>query len=293
MTSTEDQLRDALALLEQRAPHMSPSTSFTEPTRTWLSRRRWVLPLASAAAVIVVLALAVALSRMTSHHSPAGNQKSTATANPDATTCLQNPAYRQGADTTLVPGRPSTLTICQYPKGPKPAAMTTTDTGALVEALNALPATPMPVHAGCHPRYPGALPARGTYELHFRYDAGPDVLVNVLPECRPSINNTTSLEADDPATVLAVLNHLTGPRLAWARACVPRSSGSLTLAFDGLTVAAARARAHREGEVMDFLAADESCDIGRIPITAGHTYVHAAIANGRVVFARVSKTHSR
>jgi hypothetical protein len=43
---------------------------------------------------------------------------------------------------------------------------------------------------------------------------------------------------------------------------------------------------------MDFLAADRGCDVGRIPITAGSTYIHAAIAKGRVVFARMSKPHS-
>jgi hypothetical protein len=43
---------------------------------------------------------------------------------------------------------------------------------------------------------------------------------------------------------------------------------------------------------MDFLAADGSCDIGTIPIAAGPMYVHAATANDRVTFARVSKAHS-
>jgi hypothetical protein len=81
--------------------------------------------------------------------------------------------------------------------------------------------------------------------------------------------------------------------LAWAMACVPQSFGPVTRAFDGLTVAAARAQARHDGEVMDFLAADGSCDIGRIPITAGPTYVHAAIAKGRVVFARVAKLRPR
>ena len=84
----------------------------------------------------------------------------------------------------------------------------------------------------------------------------------------------------------------TSSDLAWARTCVPGTFGPVTHQFDGLTVAAARARASRHGEAMDFLAADGGCDVGRIPITAGPTYVHAAIANGRVVFARMSKAHS-
>jgi hypothetical protein len=80
--------------------------------------------------------------------------------------------------------------------------------------------------------------------------------------------------------------------LAWARTCVPPLYGPVTHDFDGLSVRAARAHAHGVGMTMDFLAADGSCDIGQIPITAGHTYVNAAIANGRIVFARVSEPHT-
>jgi hypothetical protein len=85
----------------------------------------------------------------------------------------------------------------------------------------------------------------------------------------------------------------TSSDLAWARTCVLETYGPVTHQFDGLTIAAARARAGRANEVMDFLAADGGCDVGRIAITAGRTYVHAAIANGRVVLARISKPHSR
>jgi hypothetical protein len=79
---------------------------------------------------------------------------------------------------------------------------------------------------------------------------------------------------------------------AWARICVPASLGPVTHSFDGLTVHAVLGRAQRTGVTMDFLAADGRCDIRRIPINAGPTYVHAAIANGRVVFARVSTAES-
>jgi hypothetical protein len=84
----------------------------------------------------------------------------------------------------------------------------------------------------------------------------------------------------------------TSSDLAWARTCVPRTYGPVTHPFDGMTVATARARAGRHGEAMDFLAADGGCDVGRIPITAGPTYVHAAIAKGRVAFARMSTPHN-
>lgn len=79
--------------------------------------------------------------------------------------------------------------------------------------------------------------------------------------------------------------------LVWARICIPGRFGPSTRMFDGLTVAAARSRARQQAEVVDFLAADGSCDIGNIPITAGHVYVRAAIAHGRVLFARISKPH--
>lgn len=222
MTNRDDQLRDALVLLEHRAPHMSASTLLTVPTRTRLTPRRWALPLASAAAVIVGVAVVATLSRTSSPHSAANHQKpsATSTANADTTTCLQTPAHRQGAENTLVPGTPNSVTICQYPTGPEPAATTTTNIGALVAALKALPTSPMPRPAGCRPRYPGALPARGTYELHFHYSTGPDVVVNVLPECSPSVNNSTSLQAENAATVVTVLQQIVPRRNSQYKALV-------------------------------------------------------------------------
>jgi hypothetical protein len=71
-----------------------------------------------------------------------------------------------------------------------------------------------------------------------------------------------------------------------------RHFGPVTHAFDVWTVNGSRVRARDEGMPMDFLAADGSCDIGTIPITAGPMYVHAATANDRLTFARVSKAHS-
>jgi hypothetical protein len=214
MTNTEDQLRDALALLEQRAADMSPATFLIESAGTRRTARRWLLPLASAAAVFVLVAAVVVLSHTASPHSPATIQAPTATttANPATTTCLQTAAYRQGSDSTLVPGSPSSLTICQYANGPTPTITTTTDTGALVAALRALSTNAVPTQPGCRSRYPGALPARGTYELLFHYPAGPDVVVNVLPECRPSINNSTSLQVDDAATIVTILQRLVPPQ---------------------------------------------------------------------------------
>jgi ABC-type glucose/galactose transport system permease subunit len=75
---------------------------------------------------------------------------------------------------------------------------------------------------------------------------------------------------------------------AWAQNCVPRSLGPEFHAFDGLTLKQARIQARTRGLTLDYLGADGGCDIGRISITGGHTYVHAAIAGGRIVFARKS-----
>ena len=292
MTSTTDELREALLLLEQRAPQMPPPAQFPARATATDRPRRWLLPLASGLIVCLIVTMVVVLIPLGTDH-PAGIHTApmATTSSSTATSCLQRAAYRPGADSTLVPGTPNALTICQYPAGtPQPTITTTSDTGAIVSALNALPTSPLAFDNGCRARFRGAMPARGTYELHFHYSSGPDVVVNVLPECRPSVNNSTSLQADGPTTVLALLSSMIDARLGWARACVPSTLGPVTLAFDGLTVAAARARAAHIGEVMDFLAADGSCDIGRIPITAGHTYIHAATADGRVVFARISGT---
>ena len=115
--------------------------------------------------------------------------------------------YRPGADTTLVPGKPIGLTICQHLGSARhPTVTQVGDPSAIVAALDAL--TTKPMSNGCHARFPGALPALGTYELDFRYATGPDVVVNVLPQCRPSVNNGTGLEADDAPALVAMLKHV-------------------------------------------------------------------------------------
>jgi heat shock protein HslJ len=106
------------------------------------------------------------------------------------------------------------------------------------------------------------------------------------------LSGTTTWEIRDDQLTLskdgaaAVFQRSNAP--GWARVCIPPRLGRVTHNFDGLTVPAAQARARQEGAVMHFMAADGSCDIGSIPITAGHIYVHAALAGGRVVFARIS-----
>lgn len=241
MTSIDEELRAALTLLEQRAPDLSPDSVLTLQTehRRRRPQRRLAPVLAAAAMLVVVAAVAiVAATRQSGHRTPAADQSSSATrrAYPTATTCLETARPRPGLKTTLVPGSPTAVTICQYPGG-HPSSWVTTDIGSLVAALNALPTRPTTPDDGCEAKYPGALPARGTYELHFHYATGPDVVVNVLPECRPSVDNSTSLAATDAASVVTVLQQLAPARLnvqykmlAVSTGCMPmscRSPGAL------------------------------------------------------------------
>jgi hypothetical protein len=99
------------------------------------------------------------------------------------------------------------LSICQYlGRARRPTVTQVSDPRAIVAALDALPTKP--ISSSCRPRFPGALPAQGTYELDFRYATGPHVVVNVLPQCRPSVNNGTSLEADDATAVVGLLKRV-------------------------------------------------------------------------------------
>jgi hypothetical protein len=201
MTDTEQDLRDALALLEQRAPKVG-AVSIATGARVAHDARRWVLPLAAAMTVCLVV---VAIAVFTRHHSHAST--SAIAPSPAPTTCVESAAYRAGADTTLVPDKPVGLTICQYlGRARRPTVTQVGDPSAIVAALDALPTEPM--SNGCRARFPGALPALGTYELDFRYTTGPDIVVNVLPQCRPSVNNSTGLEADDATAVVALLKRV-------------------------------------------------------------------------------------
>lgn len=151
--------------------------------------------------------LTVTSSRWTlTFHIVPASSTSTPTSTPTPTLsapdsyCLHTPPPRTGTDTSLVPATPTALTI--YPNGPTRPAKTITDISALVQALDALPTNP--AANGCQARGASALPAVGTYELHFHYLSGPDVLVNVLPQCRPSINNRR-LQADSSTTVIPLI----------------------------------------------------------------------------------------
>ena len=110
MNNTEQDLRDALALLEQRAPGVE-AVSIATGARAGRDSRRWVLPLAAALAVCLV---AVAVVVFTRHHSNARTSAITPPSPQGPSTCVETAPHRPGADTTLIPGKPVALTICQY-----------------------------------------------------------------------------------------------------------------------------------------------------------------------------------
>jgi hypothetical protein len=177
------------------------------PTRRSSGRPRMLF--AAAATIIAVSAIALSVYGLRgggNHPNPAGGNAKASTGTPGATLatpasyCLHTPPTHAGTDARLVPATPYAVTICA--NVPAEPAKTVTDITDLVHALDALPTSP--AGNGCQARGPNALPAVGTFELHFHYQSGPDVLVNVLPQCRPSINNHR-LQADSSTTVVPLI----------------------------------------------------------------------------------------
>jgi hypothetical protein len=165
---------------------------------------------ATTATIVAVFAIGLgvyALRGGGTHPNPAGGNANTSTATPTVTLappasyCLQHiTSTRTGTDARLVPATPYAVTICA--NVPARPAKTVTDITDLVHALDALPTSP--AGNGCQARGPRALPAVGTFELHFHYQTGRDVLVNVIPQCQPSINNQR-LQADSSTTIVPLI----------------------------------------------------------------------------------------
>lgn len=111
--------------------------------------------------------------------------------------CLDTPSLRAGTDTAMVPPTPTSVTICPF--GPTQTPQAVTDIAELVHALDALPTSPVSNRCRVHGPHSlveqaptgGGVPPAGEYELHFHYQAGPDVLINLYSPCasRPRINN--------------------------------------------------------------------------------------------------------
>jgi hypothetical protein len=198
-TVTEDSLRYSDLRLASDARGRRIGRAAKDGARFW-----WMVS-AAAVATVAVATAAFALGDETHHATGAGGgppsvpaQSNTLRA-PNAY-CQQTPTSRSGTATTMVPEQPTSVTICTHV--PQRPAKTITNISGLVRALDALPTTP--ISNGCQARSPSAPPAAGTYELHFHYPSGPDVLVNVLPRCRPSINNL-QLQAESSTTLVPLI----------------------------------------------------------------------------------------
>jgi hypothetical protein len=116
--------------------------------------------------------------------------------------CQSSGFGRLGQDTELVPGTPTGVRICHgaIDHG------SSYDPAPLARALDQLPSTPS-THS-CISTGPGAsgvIPQ--PYTLDFSYPTGPDVRVDILPICRPSVDND-SLASGDSSTIMALLRDL-------------------------------------------------------------------------------------
>lgn len=208
------------------------------PARPWLAeettrRRLRHRGLAVAAVIVLVLVLGAVmtvvagrsakhpLSRAKDATIGADRAVQRARANPLRTACATIPtSTRVGTDQQLVPDGAADVTLCRNQPSGGVTSTVTSNIAGLTSALDMLiNLTPNP--AGCTKRSATSLPARGTWELHFHYPSGPDVLVNVLPECRPSLNNTV-LAADSPTTIIPLLRSLTGQAVT-SRAVVAKA----------------------------------------------------------------------
>ena len=104
---------------------------------------------------------------------------------------------RLGQEAALVPGQPSSVTVCADPAVAGQPIAITTGLSSLIRALNALPTARFTGTGGI----PG--PA-ASYLLTFGYPAGPPVSVQIRSGSTPPIENG-SLQAEDPGHTVATL----------------------------------------------------------------------------------------
>lgn len=115
-----------------------------------------------------------------------------------ATYCLDTPPLRAGTGTSMVPGTPTGVTICPFGR-----IKTVTDVAELVHAIDALPTSP--ISKRCEVHGLNADPPGARYELHFHYQSGPDVLVNVWTQCASYGINNVRLQAVSPRTIIRLI----------------------------------------------------------------------------------------
>ena len=111
---------------------------------------------------------------------------------------------RLGQQDRMVPDHPVSVSVCEVSAadGGKATQRTgTTGVGSLASAFGALRASAW--HYQCKP---DGQPLTD-YSLLFGYAEGPPVIVSVVTNCAPAINNG-SLQANDPTTVLPLIQKL-------------------------------------------------------------------------------------
>jgi hypothetical protein len=266
-TVTDDNLRysDLRPVSTARRTRFDPAA---KPPRFW-----WTVTATALATVAVAIGASVLIGETHQGAAPGRDISpaapvQTRTLKAPSAYCLHTPTPRAGTATKMVPARPTSVTICTHV--PQRPATTITNVSGLVAALDALPT--QPISGGCQARSPSALPAVGTYELHFHYASGPDVLVNVLPHCRPSMNNL-ELQTASSTTVVPLIEQA----IASSGTTAPSSSCEGTGFHIGLVKdsggAASPVQAAKDfnarGGVPGFTAADDATWHVTGPVNSG------------------------
>jgi hypothetical protein len=121
---------------------------------------------------------------------------------PSAPTCSSRFAGRLGDDVRMVPGHPVSVTVCWPDSDGTQRTVTSSNTAALISALNRLPTKPYfdrPCSADAD--QPPSI------ALNFHYESGPDVHVEVRLACQQGVVNEL-LESDDPVGIVPLIDIL-------------------------------------------------------------------------------------
>lgn len=121
--------------------------------------------------------------------------------------CKRSGFGRLGQQSSMVPGHPISVSVCEVGAAGGKATQRTETSGVerFTSALGALRTSPD--GGACTP---GRQPFT-EYILLFGYAEGPPVNVDVVPSCRPAIHNG-NLQANDPTTVVPLIQELLHPR---------------------------------------------------------------------------------
>ena len=122
--------------------------------------------------------------------------------------CKRSGFGRLGQQSSMVPGHPVSVSVCELSATDGGKATQRTETSGVERFTNALGALKTSPDGGaCKPN---GQPFTN-YSLVFGYAEGPPVNVDVFSSCRPAIHNG-SLQADDLTTFLPLIQELLHPR---------------------------------------------------------------------------------